>query len=185
MISGRENPVCFPPLCNGSEKVLILGSFPGILSLEKQQYYAHPRNSFWPIMGRLCGFDPLLSYQKRVEYLSLSGIALWDVLTSCSRDGSLDSSIKKKSMVINDFEDFFEENSLIQWVFFNGSMSENQFKKKVWVKQKVQARMLSLHRLPSTSPAMARLDFEQKVRAWSIVGEVIANHGVNKIPNTH
>ena len=162
-------PICFPPLSSGSESALVLGSFPGQLSLEKQQYYAHPRNSFWPIMGNLFGFDPLLPYSERAELLTRNNIALWDVLFSCNRKGSLDASIKKGSIRINDFETFFTTHRSISAIFFNGALAENQFVKNVLSVPKIQNRSLFLHRLPSTSPAMAMLSFKQKLEAWKIV----------------
>lgn len=173
MISSALPSRCFAPLARGSEQVLILGSFPGRESLEKQQYYAHPRNSFWPIMGRLFGFDPRLPYRQRIELLSRNRVAVWDVLTSCSRVGSLDSSIKEDSMVINDFETFIEKHPRIRTVCFNGALADAQFRKKVLIKPKIQTRPLSLLRLPSTSPAMAMLNFEQKLEAWKVVLEAV------------
>ena len=169
MTHSDSRPHCFAPLACGDEVVLILGSFPGRRSLEKQQYYAYPRNSFWPIMADLFGFDPLSPYQRRIELLSGNRVALWDVLNSCSREGSLDSSIREKSVIINDFETFFNNNPRIRSIFFNGALAERHFNKNVLVKPQIQARSLSLHRLPSTSPAMAALNFEQKLEAWKIV----------------
>jgi len=166
-------PICFEPLSRGSETVLILGSFPGLLSLEKQQYYAHPRNSFWPIMGNLFGFDPLLPYRQRADLLTRKGIALWDVLHSCSRSGSLDASIHKESIHINDFAAFFNSHHLVKAIFFNGALAENQFKKNVLNIPEMQNRIMTLHRLPSTSPAMAMLDFKQKLQCWKIVSATV------------
>ncbi len=171
MTSSALRPHCFAPLARGNEVVLILGSFPGKLSLEKQQYYAHPRNSFWPIMAALFGFDPLLPYQRRVDLLYCNGVAVWDVLNSCSREGSLDSSIKESSSVINDFGTFFDRNRWIRTICFNGSLAEKQFAKNVLANTEIQMRKMSLYRLPSTSPAMAVLNFEQKLEAWKIVEE--------------
>jgi len=168
------NPVCFPPLSRGSETLLILGSFPGRLSLEKQQYYAHPRNCFWPIMGRLFGFDPQLPYHEKTRILTRNNIALWDVLSSCSRSGSLDASIRKESIRINDFEPFFKKHSQIHSVFFNGALTENQFVKNVLCKPEIANRSLFLQRLPSTSPAMARLNFEEKFDLWKIISTSVS-----------
>ncbi len=161
--------VCFPPLSSGSETLLILGSFPGRLSLEKQQYYAHPRNSFWPIMGSLFGFDPQLPYCQKTRLLTRNNVALWDVLSSCSRNGSLDASIRKESIRINDFETFFTEHSHIHSVFFNGALAESQFVKNVSSKPEIANRSLFLQRLPSTSPALASLGFEEKLDIWRII----------------
>ena len=165
----------FPPVSTGADLVLILGSFPGRSSLEKREYYGHKYNGFWPIMGKLLGFDPQIGYQERVKHLSNNRIALWDVLTTCSRDGSLDSSIERDTMVINDFEDFFEKDRDIHTVLFNGSMAEAEFRRQVLKKTKIRNKELKLHRLPSTSPAMATLSLEQKIQAWSILMELLGN----------
>jgi hypoxanthine-DNA glycosylase len=169
MTRSDPQPHCLAPLARGKEVVLILGSFPGRLSLEKKQYYAHPRNSFWPIMADLFGFDPRLSYQRRVALLTQHKVAVWDVLGSCARKGSLDSSIKESTMVINDFGTFFENNPGIRTICFNGALAERQFVKNVLVKPQIHVRLMSLHRLPSTSPAMAVLNFEQKREVWKVV----------------
>ena len=122
-------------------------------------------------MGDLLDFDPLLSYPERVSILNRYRVALWDVLTSCSRKGSLDSSILKDSMVHNDFENFFDKNRLIHTIFFNGALAENQFKRRVMTLGSVKLRTFEIHRLPSTSPAMAMLNLSEKIEAWSILVE--------------
>lgn len=169
----KHQPLCFAPVCSGSDLVLILGSFPGKMSLEKDQYYAHPRNGFWPIMGRLFSFDHHIPYPERIDKLQENRIAIWDVLHSCSREGSLDSSIARNSMVINDFETLFKENPLIHSVLFNGSRAETEFRTNVLKSIRVKAQNLSLYRLPSTSPAMAMLSIDQKIKAWSIVKDLL------------
>jgi TDG/mug DNA glycosylase family protein len=166
---GFDRATCFPPLSSESSQVLILGSFPGKLSLEKRQYYAHQRNSFWPVMGRLLDFDPLLSYQRRIDILKENKIALWDVLASCVRPGSLDSSIELRSMVINDFIEYFTDSPMVKALFFNGRKAEIEFTRQVLIHRDVQSRNLVLQCLPSTSPAMAMLSFNQKVEAWSVI----------------
>ncbi|MGI9536074.1 MAG: DNA-deoxyinosine glycosylase, partial [Desulfocapsaceae bacterium] len=167
MSAAIDPMIGFPPVCTGSDLVLILGSFPGRSSLEKKEYYGHRNNGFWPIMGQLLGFDPQISYLERLERLKINRIALWDVLTSCSRDGSLDSSIERNSMTLNNFEDFFENNKFIHTILFNGSMAEAEFSKQVLKNSRIQAKKLAFQRLPSTSPAMAMLNLAQKVEAWS------------------
>ena len=164
-----DQATCFPPISSESSQVLILGSFPGKLSLEKQQYYAHQRNSFWPVMGKLLEFDPLISYQRRIDTLKENNIALWDVLASCVRPGSLDSSIVPRSMVINDFVEFFSNSLKVKTLFFNGRKAEIEFTRQVLIHRDVQSRNLVLQCLPSTSPAMAMLSFNQKVEAWSVI----------------
>src|SRR4029077_16189116 len=97
----------FPPIVSQQSKVLILGSMPGEASLKADQYYAHPRNAFWPIMGELFGAGPSLPYQERVALLQSTGVALWDSLQACVRPGSLDASITNEAA--NDFPGFFDK----------------------------------------------------------------------------
>src|SRR5436309_1411169 len=116
---------------NPSATALILGSMPGKASLQAMQYYAHPRNLFWVIMQRVLGIDPSWPYEKRLEILSQSTFALWDVMQSCYRESSLDSDIQESSIVPNNFELFFENHSHIQHILFNGSKAEAAFMRYV------------------------------------------------------
>ena len=104
----------FSPIANKSANILILGSMPGLASLAANQYYAHPRNGFWRIMADIYGFNPASNYDSKVESLNASGVAVWDVLQSCERFGSLDSAIINGSRVCNDFQTFFEQYSEIK-----------------------------------------------------------------------
>lgn len=156
--------ISFPPIVHPSAHTLVLGSMPGVLSLQAQQYYAHPRNAFWPIMGSLYGFDITLPYTARVEKLKASGLALWDVLHSCSRHGSLDSAIEEGSRVPNDFVHFFEQHPHIRLVAFNGSEAEKSF--NAYVLPKLSTCDMCFVRLPSTSPAHAARSLAQKTEAW-------------------
>lgn len=153
---------CFAPVAAPDARLLILGSMPGKKSLEQNQYYAHPANAFWKIMGTLYGASPTLPYPERLEKLTASGIALWDVLSSCERDSSMDAHIRNEAA--NDFAQFFTVHPHIRNVYFNGSKAQQCFQKLVQGKQ--QLPQLSLHRLPSTSPAHAGLCFEEKLAAW-------------------
>jgi double-stranded uracil-DNA glycosylase len=160
--------VCsFPPLANPQARILILGSMPGKASLMAQQYYAHPRNAFWPMMGELFGAYPQLDYADRVNLLLDNGAALWDVLKSCRRDGSLDASIHKNSMICNDFAGFLQAHPLIANVYFNGAAAEQSFRRLVL--PCINPEYLSFQRLPSTSPAHAALSFQQKLASWRCI----------------
>ena len=99
----------------------------GEASLKDRQYYAHPRNAFWRIMGELFGAGPSLSYQERVAILQSVGVAVWDSLQTCVRPGSLDASITEE--VANDFPALFAKHPNITQVFFNGSKAEKAFRR--------------------------------------------------------
>src|SRR3954453_19889900 len=100
----RKAPlVCsFGPIAAADARVLVLGTAPSIASLAKQQYYGHPQNSFWPLMGRLFGAGRELPYKDRKKVLYANHIAVWDVYRECYREGSLDSSIEVESESQND-----------------------------------------------------------------------------------
>ena len=99
----------FTPITTPSARVLILGSMPGAISLSSDQYYAHPRNAFWGIMAALLGFSRTTPYKERIDALKKADIALWDVMHSCVRPGSLDSNIETDSIEVHDFKSFFEQ----------------------------------------------------------------------------
>jgi double-stranded uracil-DNA glycosylase len=157
----------FPPIARPDARILILGSMPGQASLAAGQYYAHPRNAFWPIMATLLGFEATLDYPARTRALAAAGIAVWDVLHSCRRSGSLDSSIEAESLVVNDLARFLARHRAIEHIFFNGSAAEALFRKHLGAHP--GTARLHLARLPSTSPAHAGLSFEQKLLFWSAV----------------
>ncbi len=152
----------FAPVGNAQARVLILGSMPGKKSLQQNQYYAHPSNAFWKIMGDLIGAHPLLPYQERLAVLKISGIALWDVLATCERASSLDAHIRQESA--NDFAAFFARHAHITQVCFNGAKAEQSFRKCVLGKQALPP--LTFHSLPSTSPAHAGMRYAEKLKAW-------------------
>ena len=160
--------VCsFPPVAAPDARLLILGSMPGEASLRAGQYYAHPRNAFWPIMGDLLGFSPDLPYADRLQRLTASGIALWDVIAGCERSGSLDADIVRTSVRTNDFAGFLTAHPGIERVFFNGAAAETNFRRHVL--PQATANHCRLLRLPSTSPAHAARGYAEKLAAWSVV----------------
>tara|TARA_R110002124_G_scaffold211274_3_gene377587 strand:- start:1071 stop:1595 length:525 start_codon:yes stop_codon:yes gene_type:complete len=164
----------FSPVTTEDAQILILGSMPGVKSLEADEYYAHPRNAFWPVMAVLFGVQGFDNYQEKTALLRENRIALWDVLQHCTRPGSLDSAIKNDSIVTNDFDVFLRRHQQIHHIFFNGGKAETEFLKRVQpdLPQEIQAR-LSLTRLPSTSPAMASLNVAQKTAAWCCVKKAL------------
>jgi len=159
----------FPPLARADARVLILGSMPGAESLRRREYYAHPHNQFWPIMGALFGAGRELPYDERVARLLDRGVAVWDVLKHCERPGSLDSAIVRDSEVVNDFGAFFRAHPAIDAIFFNGAKSESVFRRAV----ALPGRPPRCTRLPSTSPAHAGVSRAAKLAAWRRIGETL------------
>lgn len=155
----------FPPLLPQHARVLVLGSMPGVASLQAGAYYAHPRNLFWPLMGRIFGFDAALPYAERCSCLGSAGVAVWDVLQECVRPGSLDSAIERASIRPNNISGLLQETPAIRTVLFNGSTAEQLFRQRILPDLPADAQ-LRLLRLPSTSPAHAGMRFEEKLALW-------------------
>lgn len=151
------------PIAGANVRLLILGSMPGAVSLAQQQYYAHPRNAFWPIMTQLAGFNLNLPYADRITALNSAGVALWDVIGRCQRSGSLDSAIRNEQ--VNDFAGFFAARPELLAIGFNGGKAWQSFKRHVLPLGIVPAQ-LQLLSLPSTSPAHAALSFSEKQQQW-------------------
>jgi len=155
----------FPPISQPDARILILGSMPSRESLARRQYYAHPRNAFWPIVCDLLAIGDL-PYEERIARVTERGVAIWDVVKACFREGSLDSAIDDGSAVVNDFSGFYARHPQIRRVFFNGAKAEAVYRKRVLPKLSGSASTLPLQRLPSTSPAHASMTVEQKKAAW-------------------
>lgn len=146
----------FAPIADNSCRVLILGSMPGEESLRLQQYYGHPRNAFWRI---ICEGLHNESYEQKCSYLLDHNIALWDVLQSAERKGSLDSAIKNE--VPNELDNFLKQYKNITHIFFNGGKAKNSFRKYFTDLY----HRYNCTQLPSTSPAYT-IPFEKKKELW-------------------
>jgi TDG/mug DNA glycosylase family protein len=171
----RHRAASLAPIGTKNARILILGSMPGIKSLEMRQYFAHPQNAFWHVMASLFG-APVDTYALRIALIKDNGLALWDVLKRCERHGSLDTKIDAATIEVNDFAAFFSNHSHITHVFFNGTKSEKEFKKRVFpfLPENICAR-LTLTRLPSTSSAMTSLTKAGKIKGWQAVTRALAN----------
>ncbi|MCK5361170.1 MAG: DNA-deoxyinosine glycosylase [Gammaproteobacteria bacterium] len=163
----------FEPVVQDNCRVLILGSMPGVASLQKQQYYAHPRNAFWAIISELLSIEDNKTYEQRCCLLKNSGVAVWDVLKACRRPGSLDSNIEPASESANDFERLLIENKSIRAVFFNGAAAERLYRKHVLKLVNSKHPELVYHCLPSSSPAYASMTYEEKLKHWHKIIEYI------------
>lgn len=167
MVSRSPASVCgFAPVAGAHAEVLIVGSMPGTRSLTDNQYYAHPRNAFWPIAEALFHVPANAGYQQRCAALTAAGGALWDVLAQCDRDGSLDTSISSDSAMINDFQSFFAEYSKIKRVLCNGAYAYKAYCKHVTPTLSAEFAALPVLKVPSTSPAYASMRVADKLAAW-------------------
>ncbi len=159
----------FEPIARADARTLILGSLPSQLSLKTGEYFANPRNVFWRIMGDLVGAGPELSYAARKEWMLADGFAVWDVLESAVRPGSLDASIESETAKPNDFVQFLREHPGIWRVCFNGQKAAEIFERRVVAGIEEQASSMDFVTLPSTSPAHAAMKYEEKLKRWSII----------------
>ncbi|HJS00700.1 MAG TPA: DNA-deoxyinosine glycosylase [Flavobacterium sp.] len=150
----------FRPFVNNQTEILILGTMPGIVSLEQQEYYAHPRNHFWKIIYTLFSELPISEvFEEKIKVLHDNKIGIWDVLENCERKGSLDIHIKNHKP--NDFENLFQQYPKIKKIIFNGKESHRYF-----IKSFGQIKGITYCVMPSTSPANT-MSFENKLKIWS------------------
>jgi hypoxanthine-DNA glycosylase len=155
------------PVVDEHTRLLVLGSFPGVASLQAQQYYGHPRNHFWPILSALWQIDlRAASYPERLAEVRARGLGIWDVYASCEREGSLDSAIENARL--NDLASLKRRAPRLEAIAHNGGESARAMRH-------TRALGLPVHRLPSTSPANASWSFERKLAAWRAVFE---EHGI-------
>lgn len=156
-----------PPVVDTGTRLLVLGSFPGVASLKAGQYYGHPRNLFWPILGQLWGVDmDALGYAEKLEAAQSRGLGIWDVYARCRRQGSLDSAIEDAEP--NDLAGLAKRLPVLQALAHNGGESAT-------ARPVTQALGLPVYRLPSTSPANASWSFDRKLAAWR---DVFMRHGL-------
>lgn len=155
---------CFPPVAGFDPRILILGSFPGKESLKREQYYGHPRNQFWRIMGDLFGAGPDLGYAERTEILMRKGVSLWDTVKTCSRTTSADARIRDAAY--NDIDSFLLTYPGIRAIFFDGRTAASLFERGRRGKPDILIPRITL---PSTSPAHAAMKYEEKLERWKII----------------
>ena len=155
----------FPPIIDRESKILILGSIPGVKSLEMQQYYAHPQNLFWKIIFHLFNEDFTTNYDEKINILKRNKIALWDVIDTCERKGSLDSTIRNEEA--NDIRQLIKNHPNIKAIFCNGQKSFKNLQKII---QKEEG--IPIFVLPSTSP-LYTISFEKKLAEWNVIKSVL------------
>ena len=155
---GGERLLGLPPVLARHSRCIVLGSFPGVASLAAQQYYGHPRNHFWPLLGAIWKIDLVaMAYRQRLAEVRRRGLAIWDAYASCCREGSLDAAIE--AAALNDFASLLRSAPGLKLALHNGSESAR-------AGTVLQALGLPTRRLPSSSPANAGWSFERKLAAW-------------------
>lgn len=153
----------FPPIINQQTEILVIGTMPGIKSLEMAQYYAHPRNAFWKIINIVFNQSKdFNSYEDKKNCLLANRLGLWDSLQLCLRNGSLDNNIKNEQP--NDFKTLLEANPQVRRLLFNGQPAFKFFKKY----HSTILENTEYHVLPSTSPANASYSFAEKLEQWQL-----------------
>lgn len=159
----------FKPSINKNSKVLVLGSMPGIKSLSEQQYYAHPQNRFWKIMGRICGSSNLQEhdYRQKLKILLMNKIALWDTLEYCNRNGSLDIDIQNE--IPNDIRGLLQNYPNVRIIVLNGNKAFTAFKKFF----PDLFELYQCYKMPSTSPANAKCSLEKLIEKWLIIKDML------------
>lgn len=156
----------FAPILGPAPRLLILGTLPGRASLAAGEYYAHPRNLFWDLMGEILGAGRDLSYAQRTSALRARGIALWDVIQEARRPGSLDAAIDTATARHNDIATLIAESGALRAVAFNGAMARQLFRRRIEPGLGPRLASLALLELPSTSPANAGVTVAAKRDAW-------------------
>ena len=169
-----NNCTSFKPSIDNNSKVLILGSMPGVKSLEVQQYYAHPQNRFWKVIGVICD-EPSISeysYDLKLKILLKNNIALWDTIKTCKRDGSLDFNIQDETP--NDIKGLLKKYPNIKTICLNGNKSYFAFKKYF----PVLLGKYNCHKMPSTSPANARYSLDKLIAEWHFFSYNPKSHSI-------
>ena len=160
-------PEGLPPVFGTFPRIMILGSFPGPRSLEAREYYGNPNNRFWKIIECTLGIPESLPYAERIKEIGRAGIALWDVIRSCERNGAMDNRIR--NVQVNDIPALLKRYPTIQAIGLNGKTAGRYFS-RAWP---AGFNGVSVTVLPSTSPANARMGLDEKIHAWHrILGEV-------------
>lgn len=158
------------PILPEEPRLLILGSMPGVQSLEGEKYYMNPRNHFWPILFNIFNTRILQDYDEKISWVMSKQIALWDTIHSCIRKGSLDASIKE--LVPNNIEKLLQKNPTIECILCNGTKAYDTFNRYICM---TDYKHIHVYKMPSTSPIPGRYtkSFAGKVEAWAIIADYI------------
>ncbi|MEH7225350.1 DNA-deoxyinosine glycosylase [Bacillus sp. JJ1566] len=161
-----ERIIGLEPVVGENPEVLILGSMPSVESLRKQEYYGNKHNHFWKIMFQLFDSHEIIDYAEKLAFLKDRKIALWDVLYSCHREGSLDSHIKNEEP--NEIESFVKKHPSLRLIVCNGTKSYKSYQKYIGLERFPGIEVI---KLPSTSPVPGKYNktLEGKLQEWKII----------------
>lgn len=166
-MSERPRLESFLPLVGDRPRILVLGSMPGVASLARGQYYAHPQNAFWRIAATLFGFDAAAPYDQRAQRLAAAGVAVWDVLAACEREGSLDAAIVRETEIAHPIGEWLRTHDGVERLLLNGEKARAAFVEHIVPTLAPDLRgRVTWAKVPSTSPAHAGQRFEAKLAAW-------------------
>lgn len=165
----------FQPVIDEHARILILGSIPSVESLQKQQYYANPRNQFWRMIYAIFDAELGLTYEEKISFIKQKKIGLWDVIEQCYREGSLDTSIRDER--VNHFRDLYQAYPNTKTVMFNGSKAYETYKKFVGFDVTPE---LTFYRLTSSSPANTQR-LEDKLKEWRIIKELLSDESLERL----
>lgn len=172
----QDRLTSFAPVVDAGTRVLVLGTMPGGRSLADNEYYAHPRNLFWPLMEDLFGIERHWPYERRLEAVLARGIGLWDVLKHCEREGSLDAAIVRQSEVPNDVAALLSRLPQLRAIAFNGQKAAQAFRRHVSPRLPTEAiAAVTLVPLPSTSPANAGQSWAEKRAQWAALASFVGD----------
>jgi TDG/mug DNA glycosylase family protein len=162
--AGQEYTCGLPPVIGENPAVLILGSSPSVMSLEKGEYYGNPRNHFWQIMERIAGVPADLPYAERIACMKRRRIALWDVLATCERHASCDHSIRNPR--VNAIGTLLDDHPTIVCIALNGKVGATRWMRRLLpdIMERTDIRIVCL---PSSSPANARMSLDEKTAVWA------------------
>ncbi len=155
----------FKPIVYSSSVILFLGTMPSEKSLLKEEYYGNPTNAFWKLLADVFEQDHFKTYPEKINFIKNHNLALWDVLATCERSGSLDSNIKNP--LANNFDAFFKTYPNIQYLFFTSKNAYNLYRKYVG-----NFYNLNFTILPSSSGAYAVMGFNDKLEHWKLIKQV-------------
>jgi hypoxanthine-DNA glycosylase len=149
----------FDPIVFADTRILILGTFPSFDSFDRGFYYSHPRNAFWPILSDLSGY-PAMTREQKIWLLKQMGWGLWDMVESCHRKNSLDSSLR--DIKVNDIESLLKRYENIEKILFTGRKAEKVFESSFGYLD------IARKALPSPSPAYASMSRDEKMEIYRI-----------------